>query len=235
MRMRVTVVTVALSLLAGCGYNEGLLTSWSPGDKHQYRMDLSSVRYVRSVSGRASLGSIFCWGFPFAWGGFARGIPLDHGLYQQAWAALQEDAKLKPNEILKDLRIDRDPTCYLLYFVNDLTISADVYEVTAVGAAGQPGVQPSSRTSDSPPPVPVHPAGKLTYAQLQEAFAQVEADRDGTRHHEIAVRILGGPHKADAESDFWWGNLPGKADCFVLRLSATKGDSLDTAPNDKCK
>lgn len=223
------LVVAAVSIVAGCGINQGFVHDATSGDQHQYRMDLSGVRYMRSVSGSASIGYIFC--LPSI-----EGIPLDRGLWKQAMEALQEEAKLQPNEVLKDLRQDDDRTCYLgVYGVHGLVLSADVYDLTPAGA---PGGCHTVRATDSTPAVPARPAGKLTYAQLQEAFAQVQAVRGegSASHHDVAVRVLGGePHKTDAESDYWWGNLPGKPDCFVLRLSATKGDSLDTAPNDKCR
>jgi hypothetical protein len=126
-------LTTAAPLLAGCGINEGFKHDLASGDQHQYRMDLSGIRYARTVAGTASIGSILCLGFPWA-GAWVPGIPLDHGLYKHAMEALHEDAKLKPNEVLKDLRTDHDPTCYLLlYGVNSLTVSADVYELTPAG------------------------------------------------------------------------------------------------------
>jgi hypothetical protein len=219
--------------LGGCGVNEGFVHDATSGDQHQYRMDLSGVRYVRSVSGSASIGSIFCLGGLVP--GYIHGIPLDRGLFKQAMEALQEDAKLKPNEILKDLRTDRDPACYLfLYGVNSLTISADVYEVTPTVGSGTAG--PSAvHAIEGAAPVPARPAGKLTYAQLQEAYAQIQSNQDSSAHLGMAVRLLGNPHKIDGDSEYWWGSLPGKGDCFVLKVSTGKGDSMDTAPSDRCK
>jgi hypothetical protein len=75
----------------------------------------------------------------------------------------------------------------------------------------------------------------VTYAQLQEAYAQIQSNQDSTSHLAMAVRLLGNPHKIDADSEYWFGTLPGKSDCFALKVSAAKGDSLDTAPADKCK
>ncbi|HEY3816942.1 MAG TPA: hypothetical protein VGL81_07220 [Polyangiaceae bacterium] len=220
------------ALVAGCGVNDGFVHDATSGDQHEYRMDLSGVRYVRSVSGSASIGSIFCVG------GFVptyvHGIPLDHGLYKQAMEALQDDAKLKPNEVLKDLRTDHDPACYLfVYGVNSLTISADVYEVTPSGGAAN--ASPTARVAEPPLPAQGKPAGRLVYSQLQEAYAQIQSNQDSSGHLGMAVRLLGNPHKIDGDSEYWWGSFPGKSDCFVLRVSATKGDSLDTAPAEKCK
>jgi hypothetical protein len=119
------VVSVAAPALLACGVNTGFVHDNSSGDQHEYRMEISGVRYARSVSGRSSIESFLC--LP----GGIYGVQAGHGLYQQAMEALQHDAELKPNEVLKDIRTDLDSTCYLLLIASlGLTISADVYELT---------------------------------------------------------------------------------------------------------
>jgi hypothetical protein len=215
------VVAVALaSLVCGCGYNAGFIHDASSGNQHQVRMDVSAERFSRTVSGSATMGSILCL------------IPVDSGLFKQAMDALHEEANLKTNETLRDIREDLDPAFYLfLYCTKKLTISADVYELTPV-SGGAPSSPSPSPVAELPPSRPKPP--RLTYAQLQEALTEIQKDRDRTNHHEIAVRALGAPHKTDSENELWYGGLPGKSDCFVLRLSS-KGASVDEAPEEKCR
>jgi hypothetical protein len=136
----------ALLVATGCGYNSGFLHDASSGDQHQYRMEISAVRYDRTVSGTAGLTSILC------------AIPLDHGLYKQAMAALMSEAKLKENEILENVRTDSDPTCYLVFGKSRLTISADVYAVIPTTAresgTGSYGLLETGPAAPSPPAHP---------------------------------------------------------------------------------
>jgi hypothetical protein len=139
----------ALLMTAGCGYNTGFVHDASSGDQYQYRMEISSVRSDRTVSGTAGIVSVLC------------ALPLDHGLYKQAMDALISQAKLKENEILQNVRTDSDPACYLVFGESSLTISADVYAViptppppaTFTGHA-PPAPQPEAL---SPPPPPAAP------------------------------------------------------------------------------
>lgn len=214
--MRLLVLAAALLTVTGCGFNSGLLQNVSPGNQLHFSMDVSRERYSRSVSGSSSIGSILCV------------IPLDEGGFRQATEALHEDAHLKPNEALQDIRVDYDPLFLVLYCVKRLTISADVYEMTPTG-----GLAPAE-TRTAAAAAPPAKSARLTYGQLQEANAQIQADREKTNVHEIAVRILGQPQKTDAENEFWYGGVPGKDDCYVLRLSS-RGASLDDAPSEKCQ
>ncbi len=88
------------------------------------------------------------------------------------------------------------------------------------------GAEDAPGTAVAPPST----AGRaVTYDQLQQALAQIQAG-----HRDVAMRILGPPQFADAETAYWWASLPATGDCFVLKLSATRGNSLETAAADKC-
>jgi hypothetical protein len=220
-----------MPFVAACGGEySGFLRDAANVNEHQYRMNIASVHYSRTVSGSSSVGKVLC------------AIPLDAtGVYKQAMGELQSEAHLEVNQVLENIREDHQIAWYMVYCVHTLTISADVYDVTPLHAeqAKQP---PSAATQQAPtvdtPQLPtptVEPPKKLTYAQLHEALSHVQADKDDTSHHDIAVRILGRPHRTDAEAEYWYGSSPGRSDCYVLRLSATKGDTLSSAPADLCR
>jgi hypothetical protein len=203
-------------VVVGCGYNSGFLHDTSTGNQISFHVEAASERYSRTVSGSSSIGAILCF------------IPLDEGLFKQAMQALHDEAHLKPNEALQDVRVDYDPVSYLVYCNRRLTISADVYEMIAPGGAAPTVPSPGA---EAPPPRPRSP--KLTYALLQEALTEIQKDRDRTNRHGIAVRILGPAQTSDSENEFWYGGVPGKSDCFALRLSI-KGAEINDAPEEKC-
>lgn len=113
-------------------------------------MELSSVRYARTVAGAAQLFSLLCV------------VPLDHGLYQQAMASLHAEARLKPNEVLENIRTDDDPSCFLVLGIRSLTVSADVYDLTPEHAAA---------TAPAPAAAPEQPrpSAAMTYGAPREA------------------------------------------------------------------
>jgi hypothetical protein len=86
----------------------------------------------------------------------------------------------------------------------------------------------STRTDDATPP-PIGAPRNLTYDQLVGALDQIKAG-----HRDVAMRTLGAPQSADADTAYWWAPLLATGDCFVLKLSATKGNSLESAPAEKC-
>jgi hypothetical protein len=115
--------------LCGCGFTSGSL-----GGGARYAVSVPAPpRYVRSVSGSATSGSILC------------AIPLDNSLYSRALDNLHASAgSLKHYEFLDNLRDDVETQCFLFYGVRSLTVSADVYEVRAA----------------TEPPFPMDPTGK---------------------------------------------------------------------------
>lgn len=123
---RVGLAMVGLSLAVGCGFNSGLLQDTATGNQIQLRMDVVSERYSRTVAGSSYVGAILCF------------LPIDTGLYDQAMRSLHEHARLQANEVLQNVRVDNDPTCYLLFGVHRVTISADVYDVTPAGETPPP-------------------------------------------------------------------------------------------------
>ena len=107
---------------------------------------------------------------------------------------------------------------------------------TQAGASGAAGPPALGRATDiapavaepwhAPPPDGTRPAwiarptGKLTYAQLQEAYGQIQSNQDSTSHLGMAVRLLGNPHKIDADSEYWFigsARSPGKATASCSR------------------
>jgi hypothetical protein len=145
---RVGLVTLVLLVLAGCGYNSGLLQDSATGNQVQFRMDISSERYSRTVYGSSSVVSVFCV------------IPLEGGLYARAMHALHGEARLRPNEALQNLRLDSDPSCFLLFGIRHLIISADVYEMTPVGGPPPPSqaYAPAPGDTATTDPAPARPA-----------------------------------------------------------------------------
>jgi hypothetical protein len=161
-RASVTAASLLLllpSAVCGCGYNSGFLHDASSGE---YRLEVSSVRYVRTVSGDAQIGSLFC------------AIPLGSGLYKQAMDALLKDAHLAENEVLKSMRTDDDPSCFLIFGLRTLTVSADVYVVTPTDVASR-AAAPLRASDASAAPIPVpHLDATRDYSQCNSAFDHVD-------------------------------------------------------------
>jgi hypothetical protein len=84
-------------------------------------------RFVRTVFGTASAGSLFC------------AIPLGGDLYLRAMDDLHERAgHLHAYEFLDNIREDVSSPCLVLYASRTVTVSADLYEVRAPTASPFP-------------------------------------------------------------------------------------------------
>ncbi len=159
--MRRTSRTIGLGALlvslAGCGFNSGFIRDSTSAQVMDYRMELSASRYVRSVQGSATDGSILCI------------FPLNGEQYTRAMNELYRAAALKPNETLQNLRQDSATRIYIVYCTHSLTISGDVIEVTPKADNPSMIVVPTQSAPASPatplaPPAqstsPVKPAPK---------------------------------------------------------------------------
>jgi hypothetical protein len=137
-RVRIAVVLLAGLAFLGCG-RSGFVHDASSIDTHQFRMEVSAQRYVRSVSGAASIGFVLC------------AIPTSGGAYRSAMTALHAEAQLKTNEVLVNIREDHTFLPLLFYCQEDLILSADVYEVVPV-LAPEHGAAQAERASNFPAP-----------------------------------------------------------------------------------
>jgi hypothetical protein len=149
----VWAVILSATAAAGCGYNTGFVHDATSGDQHEYRMDVASVRYARTVYGQAEIGALFCL------------LPFGRGLYRQAMEELNATAHLRDNEVLENVRTDDDPLCGILYGVRRLTISADVYELTPTHEPTPAAVRVITEPSRPPlnvPPPPAQPPPQAT-------------------------------------------------------------------------
>lgn len=115
---------VFLFLLAtGCYNTTGFLRDATTANSHQYRQDVGAIRYSRTVEAATSTGALLC-AIPFG----------ADPPYATAMRGLQENAKLKTNEVLENIREDHSITAFLVFWcVTTLTLSADVTEITAPG------------------------------------------------------------------------------------------------------
>ena len=115
--MKVKTLAVAIfsfGTLAGCGLNSGFIRDSTSSQVMDYRMEIMSTKYVRSVSGSASNGSILCI------------FPLNGEQYARALNEVYRYAALKTNETLQNLREDHEFRFYLFYCNHILTVSGDV-------------------------------------------------------------------------------------------------------------
>jgi hypothetical protein len=133
---RIAIVLLTGLAVVACGHS-GFVHDASSA--HQFRMEISAQRYVRSVSGAASTAFVFC------------AIPTSGGAYRSAMAALHAEAQLKTNEVLANIREDHTFLTLLLYCEDDLILSADVYEVVPVLAAAH-GAAQAELASNFPAP-----------------------------------------------------------------------------------
>ena len=137
---------VAVVAGAGCGVNSGFLRDSGTLNSFQYRMDVSSISYVRQAAGSSAIGSVFC------------AIPVGRDLYKNAMQELYANAQLKPNETLVNFREDSSTTVYLgFYCTTELTLSADVVALTPTGGAGPAPMGGTGLVPIAPPPPPVAP------------------------------------------------------------------------------
>jgi hypothetical protein len=116
--LRLTHLALGLGLLAGCGASSGFLRDATSSQRFDYTMSVSGVRYLKSVSGTSSNGSLFCV------------IPTSADLYQQAMQSLYASAQLQPNQVVMNLREDYAFRSYLFFCSRQLTLSGDVFELT---------------------------------------------------------------------------------------------------------
>jgi hypothetical protein len=127
--MRLTAVAALSLIVCSCGVRSGFLRDAHTLQQIDIRMEVSQVRYLRSASGDAGVGLLFCT------------IPLGDTMYRAAMQDLMDDAKLGPNEILVNLREDHAFTTWFGVFCREkVTISADVMALTASGSAPAPAV-----------------------------------------------------------------------------------------------
>jgi hypothetical protein len=124
--LRLSSLALGMGLLAGCGYSGGFLRDSISSQQIDYRMDVSGVHYVKSVSGTATTGAVFCF------------IPLSGDLYQTAMQSMQASAGLGPNQMVMNLREDSITRSWLgFYCTRTLTVSGDVIQFTPT-APGAP-------------------------------------------------------------------------------------------------
>ena len=103
----------------GCGFNSGFIRDAVSISQREYRMDVVQERFVRTVSGSASTGSVLCL------------FPISSDMYARAMHEMYDEAKLQPNQTVLNLREDHETTTYLgLYCNYSLTISGDKVEMT---------------------------------------------------------------------------------------------------------
>ena len=108
----------------GCGSTSGFLRDSHTITENQFKMEVSQIRYSRSVSGTAKVGEALCV------------IPLGDSAYMHAMENLYSTARMGPNEVLTNFREDHSFLTYLGFYCQTMiTISADVMEVTPVGGA----------------------------------------------------------------------------------------------------
>lgn len=127
---------LACLLLAGCGYQQGFLRDANTVNQHQFQMPVSQVRFVKVAAGSFAITSLFC------------AIPLDNGAYAEAMKELHDDAKLKPNQVLENIREDHSVMCALIFGITKLTVSADVIEI--IYAPPAPPAPPVITTPPTP-------------------------------------------------------------------------------------
>jgi hypothetical protein len=124
--LRFTGLALGVGLLAGCGASGGFLRDAVSTQRFDYQLNVSGVRYLKSVSGTSSTGSLFC------------AIPTSADLYQQAMQHLHASAQLQPNQVVMNLREDYAVRSYLFFCSRQLIISGDVFELTPATHGASP-------------------------------------------------------------------------------------------------
>lgn len=120
-KLAVSSVLAASTLLAGsgCGVNHGFIRDSVTANEVQYRMNVITQRYVRSVSGSANYGSVLCV------------FPVNGDGYKRAMEDLYQSAQLRPNQTILNLREDHKAVSYVGFYCNwNVTVSGDVFEFT---------------------------------------------------------------------------------------------------------
>lgn len=158
-----TLLALACIWLTGCGTTSGFLRDASTVNQHQYRQDVKTVTYLRSVHGSSTIGSFFCI-MPVSGG---------VGLYKDAMVQLHRMAALQPNQVLENIREDHESTAYLVFFcTKTLTLSADVVELTPADEAhAAPQAAPSPPPRRAPAPEPV--SSGLLPSTCEAAYSQM--------------------------------------------------------------
>lgn len=124
--LRLTGLVLGVGLLAGCGASGGFLRDSISSQRFDYRMDVSGVRYLKSVSGTSSTAAILCI------------IPTGSDLYQRAMQDLYASAQLDDNQVVMNLREDYSLRSYIFWCSRDLTLSGDVFELTPATHGASP-------------------------------------------------------------------------------------------------
>jgi hypothetical protein len=131
--LRLSSLTLGLGLLAGCGASSGFLRDATSSNRLDIQLPVAGVRYVKSVSGSASIGAMFC------------AIPGAGDLYKDAMSNLHGAARLQPNQVVMNLREDFTfRTWFGFYCSRSLTMSGDVFELTP---AATPATAPAASGS----------------------------------------------------------------------------------------
>ncbi|MBX5480673.1 MAG: hypothetical protein IRZ16_02315 [Myxococcaceae bacterium] len=124
-------VLAAMVFASGCGLRNGFIRDSVTAQEFRFNLNVRSVQHLRTVEGTATLGLLFC------------AIPLEERLYARAMEDLYQNAKLKENEVLVNLREDTGQTFYLgLFCQQRLTVSADVVRITTDAAPAEPSPAP---------------------------------------------------------------------------------------------
>ena len=113
----IIISLITLATFTSCGFTSGFLRDSTTAQQIRYNLDIGFQRYLRSVSGSATSGSVFC------------AFPLRSGAnkYREAMLRLYEEAKLGPNQAVINLREDHQFYVYLGFYCSDtVTISGDV-------------------------------------------------------------------------------------------------------------
>ncbi len=125
--LRLSCLALAMGMLSGCGLSGGFIRDSTSNQLIDYRMDVSGVRYLKSVSGTSSTGAVFCI------------IPMSADLYQKAMQSLYAAAELGPNQMVMNLREDHVTRSYLgVYCTTSLIVSGDVVEFTPATHGASP-------------------------------------------------------------------------------------------------
>lgn len=146
------LVALAIVPHTGCGMKSGFLRDSRSSQLLKIDLPVQSVRYLRSVSGRARNQALFCI------------IPYGENLYETAMKRIHQKARIRRNQVLMNLREDFQFTTYLGFFCTyRLTISGDVMELIPARRAGpvigsRRREQPTRSTAPSSPRAPALPA-----------------------------------------------------------------------------
>jgi hypothetical protein len=112
-----SVLALTVVSVTSCGVAGGILRDSNTVTRVDLKPDMKDLKFVRTVQGSASSGSVFC------------SIPLQGNLYARAMEDLHSNAKLQPNQLLLNLREDRMVKNYAgFYCEHSVTISADIFQ-----------------------------------------------------------------------------------------------------------